>query len=99
MQEKSVEIISVIRTTLLVRGEGAEARPTQKITQFWSLTGDLLAEVDPSPSVAEVAKADPARDAFMLALERWFNKQSPGGTAELFRATGSFLRIAPPLQD
>ena len=40
------EVIQVIRTTLLRRGNGSTT-PIRAITQFWSLDGELLAEVDP----------------------------------------------------
>lgn len=42
------ELIPVIRTTLLRRGDGSRT-PIRSITQFWSTDGDLLAEVDPTP--------------------------------------------------
>ena len=46
--EKEAEVIPVIRTTLLRRGTGqSEDSPIRVITQYWSLDGDLLAEVDP----------------------------------------------------
>lgn len=40
------EVIQVIRTTLLRRGDGKED-PIRIIEQFWSLDGQLLAENDP----------------------------------------------------
>jgi len=43
-----VEVIPVIRTTLLRRGTGKdEDSPIRIITQYWLLTGDLLFEHDP----------------------------------------------------
>lgn len=44
--EKEVELIQVIRTTLLRKGEGEEGDPIRRIEQFWSLEGKLLAEND-----------------------------------------------------
>lgn len=45
---KEVEIIQVIKTRLQIRGDGrSENHPLRIITQFWSMNGDLLAEVDP----------------------------------------------------
>jgi hypothetical protein len=45
------EVIQVIRTTLQRRGSGkSEEDPIRVITQFWSLDGELLAEVDPCTS-------------------------------------------------
>ena len=44
--EKEVELIQVIRTNLLRRGEGTEKDPIREIEQFWSLDGKLLAEND-----------------------------------------------------
>lgn len=44
----SVRLIEVIQTTLTRRGEGkSENDPVRIITQYWSLDGTLLAEVDP----------------------------------------------------
>ena len=45
--EKEVEVIRVVRTTLMIRGEGNEKDPIRRIEQFWSLDGKLLAENDP----------------------------------------------------
>jgi len=45
-KEKEVEVIRVIRTYLLLRGEGTEKDPYRKIEQFWSLSGELLWEND-----------------------------------------------------
>ena len=42
------ELIQVIRTTLLRRGDG-KTTPIRVITQYWSTDGELLAEVDPLP--------------------------------------------------
>ena len=44
---RDAEVIQVIRTTLERRGEGVENDPIRRITQYWTLDGDLLAEVDP----------------------------------------------------
>ena len=44
--EKSVALIQVIRTELSKRGEGTEEDPIRLIIQYWSLDGELLAEVD-----------------------------------------------------
>lgn len=41
-------VIQVIVTTLTRRGEGKSlADPMRVITQYWSMDGELLAEVDP----------------------------------------------------
>lgn len=45
--EVEVELIQVVRTTLLRRGEGEKNDPIRRIEQFWSLDGKLLAENDP----------------------------------------------------
>jgi hypothetical protein len=45
--DKEVMVMQVIRTTNLRRGDGSNAAPIRAITQFWSMDGDLLAEVDP----------------------------------------------------
>ncbi len=43
------EVLQVIRTTLLRRGDG-KLDPIRIITQYWSFSGELLAEVDPTPN-------------------------------------------------
>ena len=40
-------VIQVVETTLERRGKGVEGDPIRIITQYWSMDGDLLAEVDP----------------------------------------------------
>lgn len=46
-------VIQVIQTNILRRGKGVENDPIRVITQYWSLDGRLLAEVDPySPGSA-----------------------------------------------
>jgi len=45
--KKEVEVIQVIRTSLERRGKGIENDPIRRIIQFWTLDGELLAEVDP----------------------------------------------------
>jgi hypothetical protein len=44
-----VEVIQVVRTELELRGDGTRDSPMRRLTQFWSLDGVLLAEVDPLP--------------------------------------------------
>lgn len=49
---KEVEVIQVVRTTLLRRGTGRSLNsPIRCVTQYWSLTGELLAEYDPCATV------------------------------------------------
>lgn len=46
-------VIQVIQTNILRRGKGVENDPVRVITQYWSLDGRLLAELDPySPGSA-----------------------------------------------
>lgn len=45
-----VEVMQVIKTTLTRRGEGKPPDdPVRMVTQYWSFSGELLAEVDPFP--------------------------------------------------
>src|ERR1700679_26571 len=44
---KQVVVLQVIRTTNLTRGTGVTNNPIRRITQYWSLDGELLAENDP----------------------------------------------------
>lgn len=48
-----VEVIEVVRTRLLRRGEGVKGDPVRVITQYWSREGALLAEHDPWPTNAQ----------------------------------------------
>lgn len=44
----TARVIQVVETTILRRGDGQDARsPVRIITQYWTLDGTLLAEVDP----------------------------------------------------
>lgn len=49
--DKEVLVMQVIRTTNARRGDGVTT-PIRAITQFWSMEGDLLAEVDPLQHLA-----------------------------------------------
>lgn len=52
------KVIQVIVTTLLRRGEGRTAGdPIRVITQYWSMDGQLLAQVDPTDSIGQTAAA------------------------------------------
>ena len=41
------EVMQVIRTTLTRRGKGTEGDPIRVITEYWTLDGQKLCEVDP----------------------------------------------------
>jgi hypothetical protein len=43
----TVRVIEVIEASIMRRGQGVEGDPIRIITQYWSLDGELLAEVDP----------------------------------------------------
>lgn len=44
-----VQVIKVVRTNLTRRGSGKDnTDPIRIITEYWSLDGELLAEVDPT---------------------------------------------------
>ena len=43
----TAKLIQVIETTILRRGDGTKENPIRFITQYWSIDGILLAEVDP----------------------------------------------------
>lgn len=45
--DKEVMVMQIIRTTNLCRGAGTTEDPMRRVTQYWSLDGDLLAERDP----------------------------------------------------
>ena len=42
------EVIQVIKTTLTLRGKGTDEDPIRQVVQYWSLTGELLAGLDPA---------------------------------------------------
>ena len=46
-------VIQVIETSLVLRGKGVDGDPIRRITQYWTLDGKLLAEVDPWQSKTE----------------------------------------------
>lgn len=50
--DKEVQVMQVIRTTLARRGDGKK-HPIRAVTQFWSLDGELLGEVDPMARTPE----------------------------------------------
>jgi len=55
-QMDQARVIQVIETTLLRRGDGKTSETRIRlVTQYWSMDGHLLAEVDPCPGVS----ADP----------------------------------------
>ena len=55
---KEVQVISVIRTTLLRIGKGTEDDPTRRITQFWDMDGELLWE-EPDPFIEDLRSEYP----------------------------------------
>ena len=42
-----VELITLVKTNLETRGNGTEENPSRRITQYWTLDGELLFEIDP----------------------------------------------------
>ncbi len=44
---KEVEILKLIKTQILRRGEGVKSDPVRIITQYWDLEGNLVFEIDP----------------------------------------------------
>ncbi len=47
---EGARLLQVIETNLLRRGDGTEADPVRKVTQYWSTDGVLLAERDEKDS-------------------------------------------------
>ena len=43
----SAKLMTVIVTDMQCRGKGVESDPSRRITQYWSMQGELLAEDDP----------------------------------------------------
>jgi len=41
---RDVRVVQVIETTLTHRGRGVEGDPFYRVTQYWSMDGELLAE-------------------------------------------------------
>lgn len=52
----NAKLIKVLVTTLTLKGNGKKDDPYRRITQYWSLEGELLAEVDPLPEEYEEPK-------------------------------------------
>lgn len=42
----TVEVMTVIKTTLLRRGKGTTEDPVRIVTQYWDMDGNLLVEID-----------------------------------------------------
>ena len=56
MMDSECQVIQVIRTRLLRRGDGkSEANPVRIITQYWTLDGKLLWEEDPCTYIPEAS--------------------------------------------
>lgn len=45
-EDRKVAVMQVIVTNLTVRGSGDELNPTRIVRQFWTMDGEMLAEVD-----------------------------------------------------
>ena len=43
----TARVIQVIEMTIARRGEGKESDPVRIVTQYWTLDGSLIVEVDP----------------------------------------------------
>jgi len=67
-EHKEVQVIEVIRTTLERRGKGEYPDPIRRVTQYWTLDGQLLAESDPCRTVdiQVQATADPGAAAVTI---------------------------------
>lgn len=63
---KDVEVIEVVRTTLVRRGRGVEGDPVRRVTQYWTIDGDLLAEVDGYESGRRVQCGDLVGDQYVV---------------------------------
>lgn len=63
MREPGARVIQVVETTLDSRGDGnPSGSPFRRVTQYWSLDGRLLAEVDqPAGSSVGGSDVDPSR--------------------------------------
>ena len=46
-KESDVQVIRVIRTKLLLAGDGTTKDPYRRVEQYWSLDGKLLWQNDP----------------------------------------------------
>ncbi len=55
-----LEVIRVIKTTLLTRGKGIQGDPLRRVTQYWAMDGTLLWEVD--PVIDHLANPTPSND-------------------------------------
>lgn len=66
------KLIQVIQTELRTRGTGKdESSPIRGITEYWSLDGKLLAEVDPCPPNE--------RDRAANIVNKWRTKRLDAG--------------------
>jgi hypothetical protein len=81
MNDRAVEVLQVIRTTLLRRGKGIEGDPVRIITQYWLMDGTLLFEHDPAPPTDTTEAPDHGwRLYFDPETHRWeFNPDASSG--------------------
>lgn len=79
----SVKAIQVVEA-IFMRGNGAEAAPARMVTQYWSLEGQLLAEVDPLPKQAPTCSwgtLTPAEQSIIEAEAELDRAERAGGDA------------------
>lgn len=53
-EHSDCHVIEVIETHLTLRGKGIDGDPIRRVTQYWSLDGKLLFEIDPSPGTITI---------------------------------------------
>lgn len=86
----TAKVISVIETTLLVRGEGVAESPVRCITQYWSTEGKLLAEVDPC---VEMEFTPEVRAAIYALIEREIFTPSKKSPATFFNQLAQLIGL------
>lgn len=51
---KDVQCVALIQTELLLAGTGKDGSPFRRVTQWWTMDGDLVVEKDPASVVVSV---------------------------------------------
>lgn len=42
-----VRVLQVIETNILRRGDGTKGNPFRVVTQYWTMDGEIITEIDP----------------------------------------------------
>ncbi len=88
-----LEVLSVIRTRLLRRGDGTEHNPIRIIEQYWTMDGNLLFEADPlTGAVASPRYGTPGGPEMAPPVVVYTDKATGKTLATYDFKTGAYLK-------